>query len=64
MLFYRVMELAAGHGPIRYADILTSRKPRGKAAATRGSGHPPSLERPAANRPWRTTGMQLRFRSG
>jgi transposase-like protein len=59
MLFYRVMELAAGHEPIRYADILTGRKPRGKAPATRGSGHPPSLERPAANRPWRTTEMQL-----
>ena len=28
MLFYRVMELAAGHEPIRYADILASRKPR------------------------------------
>ena len=37
MLFYRVMELAAGHEPIRYADILASRKPRGKAPATRGS---------------------------
>jgi transposase-like protein len=59
MLFYRVMELAAGHEPIRYADILAGRKPRGKAPATRGSGHPPSLERPAANRPWRTTEMQL-----
>ena len=59
MLFYRVMELAAGHEPIRYADILASRKPRGKAPATRGSGSPPSLERPAANRPWRTTEMQL-----
>ena len=34
MLFYRVMELAAGHEPIRYADILASRKPRGKAPAT------------------------------
>ena len=59
MLFYRVMELAAGHEPIRYADILASRKPRGEAPATRGSGSPPSLERPAANRPWRTTEMQL-----
>jgi transposase-like protein len=59
MLFYRVMELAAGHEPIRYADILASRKPRGKPPATQGSGHPPSLERPAANRPWRTTEMQL-----
>ena len=43
MLFYRVMELAAGHEPIRYADILAGRKPRGKAPATRGSGSPPSL---------------------
>ena len=50
MLFYRVMELAAGHEPIRYADILASRKPRGKAPATRGSGSPPSLERPAHDR--------------
>lgn len=59
MLFYRFMELAAGHEPIRYADILTGGKPRGKPPATQGSGHPPSLERPAANRPWRTTEMQL-----
>ena len=59
MLFYRVMELATGHEPIRYDDILANRKPRGKAPATRGSGSTPSMEGPAANRPWRTTEMQL-----
>ena len=60
-VFYRVLELAAGHDPVRYHDILAARKPRNKPPLQRGAGHPPSLERPAANRPWRTAEMQLQF---
>jgi len=61
MVFYRVLELAAGHDPVRYHDILATRKPRNKPPLRRGTGHPPSLERPAAHRPWRTAEMQLQF---
>lgn len=54
MVFYRVLELAVGHEPVRYHDLLASRQPR-KVAPTPPltRGHPPSLDRPPANRPWR-----------
>ena len=61
MVFYRVLELAAGHDPVRYDDIRATRKPRSKPPQQRGTGHPPSLDRPAAARPWRTAEMQLPF---
>jgi hypothetical protein len=61
LVFYRVMELAAGHDPVRYHDIRATRKPRSKPPQQRGTGHPPSLHRPAAARPWRTAEMQLQF---
>jgi transposase-like protein len=58
MLFYRVMELAAGHAPVRYRESIANRRP-GRVVpvppATRG--HPPSLARPSANRPWRRAGL-------
>ncbi len=60
MVFYRVLELAAGHDPVRFQDLLASEKPR-PAPHARGWGHPPSLERPAANRPWRTSELQLQL---
>lgn len=54
MLFYRTIELAVAHGPVRYHEIRGTRRPRaGKAAPTRRRNRPPSLERPPANRPWR-----------
>jgi len=46
-VFYRVIELAAGHDPVRYHDIVAGKRPRKirpTPPATRG--HPPSLERP------------------
>jgi transposase-like protein len=61
MVFYRVMDLAAGHDPVRYRDIRAVTKPRGKQPQQRGTGHPPSLDRPAGARPWRTAEMQLQF---
>ena len=58
MVFYRVLELAAGHHPVRFQDLLAAKKPR-PAPVARGWGHPPSLDRPAANRPWRIGELQL-----
>jgi transposase-like protein len=53
MVFYRVMELAAGHHPVRYRDLLASSRPRPGQPPPGNRGKPPSLERPPANRPWR-----------
>jgi len=55
MLFYRVLELAALHEPVRYKDLIVNPRRRTvppKPPRTRG--HPPSLDRPPADRPWRT----------
>jgi len=60
LVFYRVMELAALHGPVRFRDLLAAKKPHPVPAA-RGWGHAPSLDRPAANRPWRTGELQLQL---
>ena len=60
-MFYRVLELATGHDPVRYDDIRATRKPRNVPPIRRGTGHPPSLDRPAAARPWGTADMQLQF---
>jgi hypothetical protein len=54
LVFYRVLELAIGHAPVRYHNIVAGKRPRKippTPPATRG--HPPSLERPPAERPWR-----------
>ena len=54
MVFYRVLELAMVHGPVRYQDLIATRRPRRVPPRPPGTyGHPPSLERPPANRPWR-----------
>jgi hypothetical protein len=54
MVFYRVLELAAGHAPVRYGDIIAGRRPH-KVPPTPPivRGKPPSMDRPPANRPWR-----------
>src|ERR1035441_4543651 len=54
LVFYRVLELAVGHHPVRYRNIIAGKRPRKTPPpppTTRG--HPPSLERPPAERPWR-----------
>jgi hypothetical protein len=54
LVFYRVLELAVDHAPVRYRNIVAGKRPRKippTPPATRG--HPPSLERPPAERPWR-----------
>ena len=54
LVFYRVLELAVGHQPVRYHDLIATRQPRAiPPTPPKGRGHPPSLERPAAERPWR-----------
>jgi hypothetical protein len=54
MVFYRVLELAVAHEPVRYRDLILNPEPKKNPPEGRaGWGHPPSLERPPANRPWR-----------
>lgn len=54
MLFYRVLELAVAHAPVRYEDLIATQRPRAvPPTPPRSRGHPPSLERPPADRPWR-----------
>ena len=54
MVFYRVLELAVAHAPVRYQDLIASQRPRAvPPVPPHARGHPPSLDRPPANRPWR-----------
>jgi hypothetical protein len=54
MLFYRVLDLAVGHEPVRYQDLIANRRQRKKPPTPpQRRGHPASLERAAADRPWR-----------
>ena len=55
MVFFRVLELAVAHAPVRYQHLVAKRRPREvPPMPPQTRGHPPSLERPPANRPWRT----------
>ncbi len=55
MVFYRVLELAVAHDPVRYQDLIVTTRPRRvPPAPPLVRGHPPSLERPPVDRPWRT----------
>lgn len=57
MVFYRVLELAVVHRPLRYKDIVINQRPRAvPPKPPLVSGHPPGLDRPPANRPWRNSG--------
>jgi transposase-like protein len=54
MVFYRVLELAVGHDPVRYRDVVINPRPKPRPPMPPGErGHPPSLDRPPARRPWR-----------
>jgi len=56
LLFYRVLELAVSHPPVRYQDLIATKRPsETPPTPPQTRGHPPSLESPPANRPWRTT---------
>ncbi len=56
LVFYRVLELAAAHDPVRYRDLIANPRPgaRPPLPPPRTRGHPTSLERPPAHRPWRS----------
>ena len=55
LVFYRVLELAAGHDPVRYRDLIANPRPGSRPRLPPGTrGRPPSMERPPAGRPWRT----------
>jgi transposase-like protein len=55
LVFYRVLELAVAHQPVRYRDLVVDPKPKRVRPTPPGArGHPPSLDRPRADRPWRT----------
>lgn len=57
LVFYRVLELAVGHGPVRYRDLVKHPRPRPAShPPSRRRGRPPSLDRPDAERPWRRIG--------
>ena len=54
MLFYRVLELAVVHAPVRYKDLVAAQRPRAvPPTPPKQRGHPPSLEMPPQGRPWR-----------
>lgn len=54
LLFYRLLELAVAHEPVRYRDLIANPAPHGRPPSARGTGHPPTLDRPREDRPWRT----------
>lgn len=57
LVFYRVLELAMAHEPVRYRDLVLNPQPKVSPPRPPGTrGHPASLERPPANRPWRAAG--------
>lgn len=58
MIFYRLLELAVGHQPVRYHDLVVDSKPKKiTPIPPEGGGSPPSLDRPRAARPWRTAAL-------
>jgi hypothetical protein len=47
MVFYRVLQLAVGHDPVRYRDLVADSQSKKTPPTPPGArGHPPSLERP------------------
>jgi transposase-like protein len=55
MVFFRVLELAVGHDPVRYGDIIAGRRPRTvPPTPPLVRGKPLSIERQPASRPWRS----------
>ena len=54
LVFYRVLELAVAHEPVRYRDlVLNPRTSTGPRQPPGSRGKPPTLDRPPARRPWR-----------
>jgi transposase-like protein len=56
LVFYRVLELAVAHDPVRYRELVHSPLPKATPPTPPGmTGHPPSMDRPPAARPWRAS---------
>lgn len=54
MVFYRLLELAVAHDPVRYRSLVANPQPKSIPPVPPGKrGHPPSLDLPPADRPWR-----------
>jgi len=54
LVFYRVLELAVAHEPVRYREIVANPSPgRARRPPPGTRGRPPTLERRRARRPWR-----------
>jgi transposase-like protein len=54
MVFYRLMQLAVTHAPVRYEQLIVAKRPRSAPPPPPNThGHAPSLDRPPADRPWR-----------
>ena len=61
LLFYRLLQLAVDHDPVRYRQLVANPKPKKTPPRPPGRrGHPPSVERPAADRPWRAGAAGIR----
>jgi transposase-like protein len=58
LVFCRLLELTAAHDPVRYRDLVASQlRLRAPSPPPQTRGRPPSLERPAAGRPWRNADL-------
>jgi transposase-like protein len=58
LVFYRVLELAIAHDPVRYRDLVLNPQPKTTPPTPPGQrGSPPSMDRQRAARPWRTTDL-------
>jgi transposase-like protein len=54
LVFYRLLELAVDHDPVRYRQLVANPKAKKLPPNPPGNrGHPPSMDRPPADRPWR-----------
>ena len=55
MVFYRLLELAVDHDPVRCRQLVVNPQANQMPPCPPGKrGHPPSLDRPREDRPWRT----------
>ena len=60
LLFYRLLELAITHEPVRYRELVANPEPKKtRPLPPSGRSSPPTLDRPAAGRPWRQSGPNL-----
>lgn len=54
LVFLRVLQLAVAHDPVRYRQLIKRPRPRPVPPRPPGAtGHPPSIDRARADRPWR-----------